>query len=96
MNAPDAAASSAASLSLRRLALLLLLGLASAGAGSARREEQLQLLLAQNEALVYLTHLVDTLSRSESDAARLAFVRTLWKELARLQGDVAALLRRSG
>jgi hypothetical protein len=58
-------------------------------------ELELQLLLAQNEALVYLTHLVDTLARSEPDPARLAFVRTLWKELARLQGDVAALLRRS-
>ena len=196
MNAPDAAASSAAPLSLRRPAFLLLLGLASACAGSARRDEpapvraapsghgyallheilgqerqvsmllvvkserealerviddiaevcaaasqelealaeadprldladtglpaeerktreaiaatrrdqllaasgselELQLLLAQNEALVYLTHLVDTLSRSEPDPARLAFVRTLWKELTRLQGEVAALLRRS-
>lgn len=59
-------------------------------------ELELQLLLAQNEALVYLTHLVDTLSRSEPDPARLAFVRALWKELARLQGDVGALLRHPG
>jgi len=58
------------------------------------RELELQLLLSQNEALTYMAHLADTLSRSESDAARLAFVRELWKELTLLQEDVLALVRR--
>lgn len=55
---------------------------------------ELQLLLTQNEALTYLAHLADTLSRSEADPARLAFVRELWKDLTRLQEDVLALVRR--
>jgi hypothetical protein len=58
------------------------------------RELELQLLLAQNEALVYASHLADALSRSEPDPERLAFVRALWKDLARLQQDVLALIRR--
>ena len=57
-------------------------------------EFELQLLLAQNEALTYTTHLADTLARSEPDPARLAFVRALWKDLTRHQEDVQALLRR--
>jgi hypothetical protein len=56
-------------------------------------ELELQLLLTQNEALTYTTHLADTLARSESDPARLAFVRALWKDLTRLQADVQAMLR---
>ncbi len=58
------------------------------------REFELQLLLTQNEALTYAAHLADTLARSESDPARLAFVRAVWKDLTRLQEDVRALLRR--
>jgi hypothetical protein len=58
------------------------------------RELELQLLLSQNEALTYTAHLADTLSRSEADPARLAFVRELWKDLTRLQEDVLALARR--
>jgi len=58
------------------------------------REFELQLLWSQNEALTYARHLADTLARSEPDAARLAFVRALWKDLTRLQQDVQALLRR--
>jgi hypothetical protein len=58
------------------------------------REFELQLLWTQNEALTYAAHLADTLARSESDSARLAFVRALWKDLTRLQQDVGALLRR--
>ena len=57
------------------------------------RELELQLLLTQNEALTYMVHLADTLSRSESDPARLAFVRDLWKDLTQLQEDVLALVR---
>ncbi len=57
------------------------------------REFELDLLLTQNEALVYSSHLTDTLARSESDPERLEFLRTLWKELTRLQGDVRTLLR---
>jgi hypothetical protein len=56
-------------------------------------ELELQLLLTQNEALTYTTHLADTLARSESDPARLAFVRALWKDLTRLEADVQAMLR---
>ena len=58
------------------------------------RELELQLLLSQNEALTYMAHLADTLSRSEADPARLAFVRELWKDLTLLQEDVLALVRR--
>lgn len=57
-------------------------------------ELELQLLLTQNEALTYAAHLADTLSRSEPDPERLAFVRTLWKDLTGLLFDVQALLRR--
>ena len=57
-------------------------------------ELELQLLLIQNEALTYAATLADTLSRSESDPERLAFVRALWKDLTRLLSDVQALLRR--
>ena len=60
------------------------------------RELELQLLLTQNEALTYMAHLADTLSRSEPDPARLEFVRALWKELTLLQEDVLALARRPG
>lgn len=62
--------------------------------GASGRELELQLLLTQNEALVYAAHLADALSRSERDPERLAFVRALWKDLARLQQDVLALIRR--
>lgn len=58
------------------------------------REFELQLLLSQNEALTYIGHLADTLSRSEPDLERLAFVRELWKDVTLLQEDVLALLRR--
>jgi hypothetical protein len=58
------------------------------------RELELQLLWSQNEALTYAAHLTDTLARNESEAARLAFLRTLWRDLTRLQPDVQALLRR--
>ena len=57
-------------------------------------ELELQLLLSQNEALTYMAHLADTLSRSEPDPARLAFVRELWKDVTRLQENVLALVRR--
>ena len=58
------------------------------------REFERQLLWAQNEALTYASHLADTLSRSEPDPARLAFVRALWKDLTRLHNEVEDLLRR--
>lgn len=58
------------------------------------RDFEIQLLWSQNEALTYASHLADTLARSEPNAARLAFVRELWKDLTRLQHDVQALLRR--
>jgi hypothetical protein len=57
------------------------------------REFELQLLWAQNEALTYGAQLADTLSRSEPDAERLAFLRALWQDLARLREAVQALLR---
>jgi len=60
------------------------------------RELELQLLLTQNEALTYMAHLADTLSRSEPDPERLAFVRELWKEVTLLREDVMALARRPG
>jgi hypothetical protein len=62
--------------------------------GASGGELELQLLLSQNEALTYMAHLADTLSRSEPDPARLAFVRQLWKDATRLQEDVLALVRR--
>jgi hypothetical protein len=57
-------------------------------------ELELQLLLSQNEALTYMAHLADTLSRRESDPARLAFVRKLWGDMTRLQEGVLSLARR--
>lgn len=62
--------------------------------GASGRELELQLLLIQNEALTYMAHLADTLSRSEPDPARLAFVRELWRDMTRLQEDVLGLIRR--
>jgi hypothetical protein len=59
------------------------------------RELELQLLLAQNEALTYAAHLADAIARAEPDPVRLEFVRALWKDLTRLQGEVMALLRGS-
>jgi len=50
------------------------------------REFELELLLSQNEALTYIGHLADTLSRHEQDPERLAFVRKRWKGVALLQG----------
>jgi hypothetical protein len=58
------------------------------------RELELQLLLTQNEALTYMAHLADTLSRNESDPARLAFVVKFWREVTLLQERVLALARR--
>lgn len=57
------------------------------------KEFELQLLLAQNEALTYALHLSDVLARAEPDAARLEFVRALWKDLQRAHAGVLALLR---
>jgi hypothetical protein len=57
------------------------------------RTLEFELLLSQNEALSYGIALTDALARNESNEARLAFVRALWKDLNRLQGDVLALLR---
>jgi len=62
---------------------------------SSGRELELQLLLTQNEALTYAAHLADTLSRSESDPERSAFLKTLWKDLTKHLHDVQALLRGS-
>lgn len=61
---------------------------------STGNELELQLLLTQVEALTYAGHLADTLSRSEPDPERLAFVRALWKDLSNLLYDVQGLLRR--
>jgi hypothetical protein len=60
---------------------------------SSGGEFELQLLLAQNEALVYATHLCEVLARAEPDRARLALVRGLWTDLHRLHDGVLALLR---
>lgn len=57
------------------------------------RELELELLLSQNEALTYGVALTDVLARNESNEARLAFVRALWKDLSRLQQEVLAMLR---
>ena len=57
------------------------------------KEFELQLLLAQNEALTYMLHLSDVLARAESDSARIEFLRALWKDLHRLHADLLELLR---
>ena len=62
--------------------------------GSSGRELELQLLVIQSEALTYAAHLADTLSRSEADPERAAFVRALWQDLTRHLHDVQALLRK--
>jgi hypothetical protein len=56
-------------------------------------EFELQLLLAQNEALTYALHLTEVLARAEPDPARLAFVRALWRDLQRVHAGVMDLLR---
>jgi hypothetical protein len=58
------------------------------------KELELQLLLAQTEALGYLSNLTQVLSRGESDPERLTFLRALWKDLARVHGDAVGMLRR--
>lgn len=58
------------------------------------RELEFQLLLSQHESLAYMAHLADTLSRSEPDPERLAFLRGLWTDLTRRQEEVLALMRR--
>jgi hypothetical protein len=58
------------------------------------RELELELLLSQNEALVYAIGLTDALARSESNRERLAFVRALRHDVTRLQSDVVGLLRK--
>jgi hypothetical protein len=59
------------------------------------RDFELRLLLAQNQALGYASHLTDALSRSEPDPARLAYLRQLWKDLTRLHAEVLELLRQA-
>jgi hypothetical protein len=56
-------------------------------------EFEIQLMLAQNEALTYALHLAEVLARAEPDTARLEFVRGLWKELQGLQSRLWSLLR---
>jgi hypothetical protein len=56
-------------------------------------EFEIQLMLAQSEALGYWVGLTESLSRAEPDPARLAFVQALWREGRRLQDSLAALLR---
>jgi hypothetical protein len=57
------------------------------------KEFEMQLLLAQNEALTYALHLSEVLARAEPDAARLELVRFLWKDLQGLQERLWSLLR---
>jgi len=57
------------------------------------RALEVELLVSQNEALVYAIGLTETLARSEPNAERLAFVRALHEDVARLQRDVLGLLR---
>jgi hypothetical protein len=56
-------------------------------------ELELQLSLAQSEALGYIGGLTEALSRAESDPARLEFTRALWRDARRLHEDLLALLR---
>ena len=56
-------------------------------------EFELQLALAQSQALGYWVGLTESLSRSEADPARLAFVQASWREGRRLQDALTALLR---
>jgi hypothetical protein len=58
------------------------------------RDLEIEMLLSQNEALVYAIGLTDTLSRSESNGERLAFVRALHEDVTRLQREVLGLLRK--
>lgn len=57
------------------------------------KEFEIQLLLAQNEALTYASHLTEVLARAEPDTARLELVRFLWKDFEGLQARLWTLLR---
>lgn len=57
------------------------------------KELELQLLLAQNEALSYSSNLAEVLARAEPDPDRLGFVRQLYRDLSRLQERVVGMLR---
>jgi hypothetical protein len=61
--------------------------------GASGKELELQLLLAQNEALGYLGHLTAVLARAEPDPERAEFLKALWKDLARVQKGVVGMLR---
>jgi hypothetical protein len=56
------------------------------------KDFELQLLLSQNEALVYGTHLAGTTAKSESDPTRAQFLQQLSGELGQLRQKVLTML----
>jgi len=56
-------------------------------------EFEIQLMLAQNEALTYSSNLTEVLARAEPDEARLEFARALWRDLRSLQERLWSLVR---
>ncbi len=60
---------------------------------ASSEEFEIQLALAQNEALGYLTGLTQVMASAEPDPARLAFLRALWKDSTQLRERLLALIR---
>jgi len=56
------------------------------------KEFEVEMLLAQNEALTYGAHLAEVTARAENDPQRGRFLRELSGDLARLQQRVVAML----
>jgi hypothetical protein len=56
-------------------------------------EFEIQLSLAQSQALGYMTGLSEALASAEADPARLAFTRTLWRDARQLQERLLAFQR---
>jgi hypothetical protein len=62
---------------------------------SKDKELEIQLLLSQNEALTYGTHLASTIARLETDPQRQRFAQQAATNLAALQQKVFAMLMKN-
>jgi hypothetical protein len=56
------------------------------------KEFELQLLLSQNEALIYGMHLAETVAKAESNPTRIKYFQQLSSELNQLQRKVVGML----
>jgi hypothetical protein len=61
---------------------------------SKDKDLEIQLLLSENEALTYGSHLAQVVSAAEADPSRKQFLQQLAATLSKLQGNVIDLLRK--